>query len=538
LINYPAGKSNASYSIPESVTSIQDAAFSSATVLTNITIPATVTNIGASAFSNATALTNITIPEGVTNIGESAFSGATALPNIVIPSSVTNIGNSAFYHATSLAAVTFQTPSQLTNIGYATFWGATSLTNITIPATVTDIGYGAFADATALTNITIPASVTNIENRAFYGATSLASFTVDNANVNYSSTDGVLFNKDTTTLINYPARKNATFYSIPLGVTSIKSGAFYGAITLAHITIPATVTSINDTAFSGATSLTTVEVDSANVNYSSTDGVLFNKDTTTLISYPAGKSNASYLIPHGVTRIFYRAFYGATTPTRITIPASVTRIDDEVFSGATALINLVFLGNAPPTIGYRVFFNVAERAKANITPIATGFANVGHTWNGLIVEIGLNTPGAQNPDPVVDTPGPKKPPPSGETPAPVTETPAASTPAPVANTPASAVNTSAARAAAAVLAAKILGFKKSFVIKTLAKRVGIKIVSSKATVSLLVSKLSKKICFVSKSKLSTLKAGKCNVTFTVQEPTPKKGKKPKTKKTVMTLVVK
>lgn len=80
--------------------------------------------------------------------------------------------------------------------------------------------------------------------------------------------------------------------------------------------------------------------------------------------------------------------------------------------------------------------------------------------------------------------------------------------------------------------------KKSYAPRTLAKRYGVKIVSSKATVTMSVSKSSKKICTVSKSKLVTLKAGKCTVTFTVQEPRPRKGKTPKAIKTIKTLIVK
>jgi hypothetical protein len=191
----------------------------------------------------------------------------------------------------------------------------------------------------------------------------------------------------------------------------------------------------------------------------------------------------------------------------------VTSIGESAFIGATALTNIYFLGNGP-AVGDYAFVNLAVGAKAYIKSTATGFdlSDTSALWNGLTIEL------------VVDTP------------APVPDTPVANTP--VANTPTPVVDNSAARAAAAVLAARTLGFKKSFDIKTLAKRVGIKTVSSKATVSLSVSKESKKICVVSKSKLSTLKAGKCNVTFTVQEPTPKKGKKPKAKKTTMTLVVK
>lgn len=86
-------------------------------------------------------------------------------------------------------------------------------------------------------------------------------------------------------------------------------------------------------------------------------------------------------------------------------------------------------------------------------------------------------------------------------------------------------------------ATKVIFAKKTYTAKTLANRFGVKIVSSRATVTISVSKSSKRICAVSKSKLITLKAGKCIVTFKVQEPRSKKGKIPKAIKTTKTLIV-
>ena len=79
--------------------------------------------------------------------------------------------------------------------------------------------------------------------------------------------------------------------------------------------------------------------------------------------------------------------------------------------------------------------------------------------------------------------------------------------------------------------------KKTYAARSLVNTVGLKNVSSKANISISVAKSSKKICTKSGSKLKTLKAGNCVVTFIVQEPKPKKGKTPKTTKTVKTLVV-
>jgi uncharacterized delta-60 repeat protein len=119
---------------------------------------------------------------------------------------------------------------------------------------------------------------------------------------------------------------------------------------------------------------------------------------------------------------------------------------------------------------------------------------------------------------------------------PVVATPVVDSPVPAVDTP--TVDLVAQAAAAADLAARTITSKKNYSAKSLAKKVGLTIVSTKATVSMSVAKASKKVCTKSGSKLKTLKAGKCVVTFTVQEPKSKRGKLPKATKTTKTLIVK
>ena len=163
-----------------SVISIGDEAFSSCcTGLTSITIPDSVTSIGDSAFSGCTGLTSITIPDSVTSIGDCAFYGCTGLTSITIPNSVTSIGDSAFYDCTGLTSITI--PDSITSIGDAAFSGCTGLTSITIPDSATSIGGYAFENCTGLTSITIPNSVTSIGDFAFEDCTGLTSITIPNS---------------------------------------------------------------------------------------------------------------------------------------------------------------------------------------------------------------------------------------------------------------------------------------------------------------------------------------------------------------------
>ena len=133
---------------------------------TNYTIPNSVTTIGEDAFSYCNSLTSINIPNSVTTIGEGAFYNCNSLTSINIPNNVTTIGEGAFWQCFSLTSINI--PNGVTTIGEKAFWECTSLTSINIPNSVTTIGEKAFWECTSLTSINIPNSVTTIGNSAFY----------------------------------------------------------------------------------------------------------------------------------------------------------------------------------------------------------------------------------------------------------------------------------------------------------------------------------------------------------------------------------
>ena len=423
-----------SITIPDSVTSIGGNAFSNTALLKNqttsekyvgkwvidcdddaksVTIKNGTVGIADFAFYDCPSLTSVTIPNSVTSMGEQAFGECVSLLGITIPNGMTSIDENTFYNCTSLTSVTI--PNRVTSIGNHAFKECASLASITIPGSITEIGYEAFMGCTSLKSVTIPASVLSIDSEAFgyidrdekiddfkidyvkyteghryavrngfteevYFATSElddGSLRITGYIDNLSSVSLIIpseINGKQVTGIGGQAFEGCTGLeniTIPDSVTEIGLEAFSGCTSLTNITIPDSVTEIGSSAFSGCSSLTAIDVEVGNNNYTSVNGVLFNKGKTELICYPAGKTDKSYNIPNSVTSIGYSAFIDCTSITSITIPDSVTSIDSSAFGGCSSLKSIT-IPNSVTSIGYYAFYGCTSLTSVTIPKSVTG----------------------------------------------------------------------------------------------------------------------------------------------------------------------
>lgn len=230
----------------------------------NITIPSiiygnTVIEIGEAAFQEIDYIESVTIPASVTTINNSAFNLCSGLSSVTFGGSgLITIGNYAFA-GTAISGISL--PNTVQYITDHAFEYCENLTSITIPNSVKKIFTGAFYNCTALTNVTIGSKVENIANDAFGSCSALTSISVNSSNEYYSSQNGVLYNKDKTTLMLYPQGKTNTGFELPNTVVTINPYAFRGNTSLTQLIISPTsssLTTIGDYAFADCSNLKSI----------------------------------------------------------------------------------------------------------------------------------------------------------------------------------------------------------------------------------------------------------------------------------------
>ncbi|MDR0563205.1 MAG: leucine-rich repeat domain-containing protein [Spirochaetaceae bacterium] len=145
-----------------------------------------------------------------------------------------------------------------------------------------------------------------------------------------------------------------TAVTIPDSVTDMGDGAFSKCAQLRSVNIPLGVAAIGESIFSDCTALSNITVDSYNRFYTAIDGVLFTYDRTVLITYPAGKTDAQYAVPKGVTEIKQNAFSSNVNLIEVEFPEGLTIIGDRAFYNCKGLGALT-IPSSVASIGDRAF---------------------------------------------------------------------------------------------------------------------------------------------------------------------------------------
>ena len=345
---------------------IENDAFGSCEKLTSVNFSETLKSIGAFAFVECKKLSEITIPQSVTSVGEYAFSGCENLASVTVsddlpyvggrafektkwlnsqPDGVVYIGKSAYGYKGDMPKNTeLSLKSGITNISGYAFYEEKNLTSVKIPETVSRIGNWAFLDCEGLKNVNIPDGVKRIESWTFSNCSSLTNITVPDS---VTVLDGLAFSY-CTNLKNIELSKNLTeigmgalshctsleTIDIPDSVIIMDNIAMAGCSELKSVNIGSNLKTVGGQVFAGCTSLEKVNVNLNNKNYTSENGIWYDKNKTKIILYPYNKKDSAYTTPTSLKELCngYVGSYGILLDNSnlktVTIEKNVAKIDD------------------------------------------------------------------------------------------------------------------------------------------------------------------------------------------------------------------
>ena len=263
--------------------------------------------------------------------------------SIVIGDGITKIHNQEFSGYESVTSVSIA--DSVKEICYDSFRYCSSLKKIKLPKNLEIIGPDAFNNCTSLEEITIPASVYFIDRVPFRGSENIKSYNVDSSNKNFTSVNGVLYNKQKTTIVRYPSSSTATEFTISKDVKEIYNGAFEGSKNIKKF-----------------------KVEKGNTNFVTVNGVLYSKDLTRLIAYPpADLSVTEFAVPQSVTSIDLGAFSQSKYLKKVYILPEIKEIKMHTFYNCSNLEEVYF----SKTINY-VSENAFDKCNVKTAYIASG----------------------------------------------------------------------------------------------------------------------------------------------------------------------
>lgn len=295
----------------------------------------------------------------VSGIGDNAFYGNTNVTSVSLSRNITSIGNFSFYGCINLTSI--RLPFTVTNLGDEAFGNCARLASVNLPQRLIAIGEGAFAGCAEFTRVEIPKDTASIGAGAFASCSSLKAINVNVLNTNFSSVEGVLFNANRSTLIEYPPGKADSVYAIPLSVANLGASAFDSCANLVSITIPDHVTNIGSSVFAYCTRLAGLTIPSGVTSLGS--AAFYHCASLTRVD----------LSDH-VTRLGNDTFAYCTSLRGITIPDSVTKIGTYTFYHCASLTNVVWSGNIT-TFGDYTFADCTSLPQVTIPDSVVNMGN-------------------------------------------------------------------------------------------------------------------------------------------------------------------
>lgn len=409
----------------DGLTEIGGYAFQDCSNLTEITIPSSVTIIGPNAFRNdpfrndsKLAIVNIPKDSKLRTIGGNAFEYCTALKSIYIPKEVTEIQSSCFYNS-SLESITFAPDSKLETIGSWAFQNCSKLKEIHLPISVKSIEREAFYYCSSLTvfdipansslasisfsvfngtgikRVNLPASLVTIDENAFANCRDLITVT--------TSTNGRLVSIGSSAFANCD---KLTAFALPWRTTTVSESAFSGCSSLTEFTIPenSRLTSLGTNALSDTriqslyipadlasidgsgyqnSSLREITANADNLNYFTKDGVLYNKSTGALLTFPQSKSGA-WTTPSFLSTLPVGALQNCSQISSVTLSAEIDSIGSLAFNGCAGLKSLLVQTADVPQTATDAFNGVGKSTTLVFVPSeAVDAYKADETWGAF-----------------------------------------------------------------------------------------------------------------------------------------------------------
>lgn len=260
LLIYPQNNAAAEFAVPDTASEIAPYAFYYCRNLTKVTLPDSLKSIGKYSFYYCSKLRELNLPTNLESVGERAFYNCSNFNPSVLPSSVRYVGSNAFLFSGVYNDET-KWDGNLLYMGDYLIDSRRDDTSAEITvkdgtrAMATDaIGY----NFSAAEIIVLPAELEAVESGFLSNCESLKSIQVSEDNQNLMSRDGVLYNKDMTSLLSYPRARQASSFDIPETVTTLAPNAFTYCREFEHITIPRSVRMISEYAFGYCYSLKSI----------------------------------------------------------------------------------------------------------------------------------------------------------------------------------------------------------------------------------------------------------------------------------------